>query len=211
MRVKICGLTRAEDAALAQELGAWALGMIFYPKSKRFITADAAKSVIAALPKSAQPIGVFVNQTQEALSVAPAIGLKGIQLHGDETPDECRTARAGFNGLLIKAFRPENAADVAAMAAYKDIVDYILVDAPAAPGQYGGTGHTGDWGVAAEAAKLGIPLILAGGLGPDNISEALRAVKPYAADLASGVEQSPGVKDHIKLRALFGALEGAAA
>ncbi len=209
MRVKICGLTRIEDARLAQDLGAWALGFIFYPKSKRYIAPDAAKNVIGGLQTTAQPIGVFVNQTQEALTIAPQIGLKGIQLHGDETPEECKRARNGFSGLLIKALRPEAENDLAQIADYKGIVDYILLDAPA-PGQYGGTGHTGDWGVAKKAAGFGIPVILAGGLGPENIGAAMAQVKPYAADLSSGVEQSPGVKDHTKLQALFSALEGVA-
>lgn len=210
MRVKICGLTRAEDAQLADQLGAWALGFIFYPKSKRYITADAAAKVIGALPSSAQPIGVFVNQTQEALGVAKSSGLKGLQLHGNETPEECKEARAAFKGLLIKALRPEKEEDLLVIPAYKGIVDYILLDS-AVGGQYGGTGHTGDWNVAKKAASYGIPVILAGGIGPHNIGAALAEVKPYAADLSSGVEQSPGIKDHSKLHALFGAIKGAAA
>lgn len=210
MRVKICGLTRLEDAQLAQSLGAWALGFIFYSKSKRYITAESAAAIIGMLHPAAQPIGVFVNQTEEALSVAKTAGLKGIQLHGDETPQECATVRANFQGILIKAIRPEKEADLASITGYRGIVDYILIDS-AAGGQYGGTGHTGDWDVAKKAASFGIPVILAGGLGPGNIGAAISAVAPYAADLSSGVEQSPGVKDHTKLHALFGAIKGAAA
>ena len=206
MRVKICGLTRAEDAAAAQSLGAWALGFIFYPKSKRFITADAAKSIIAALPQ-VQAIGVFVNQTQEAISIATDTGLKGLQLHGDETPDELRHARASFDGLLIKALRPKDDIDLGQIAAYKGIVDYILLDA-AVGQEYGGTGHTGDWSLAQKAAGFCIPIILAGGLGPDNIAAAHTQTNPYALDLSSGVEASPGVKDHAKLQALFANIKG---
>lgn len=208
MRVKICGLTRAEDAKVAQELGAWALGFIFYPKSKRFITAEAAKDIIAALP-SAQPIGVFVNQTQEAINIAAYTGLKGLQLHGDESPDELRHARGSFDGLLIKALRPKDDIDLGQIAAYKGIVDYILLDA-AVGQEYGGTGHTGDWPLAEKAAGFGVPIILAGGLHADNILSAHHQTNPYAADLSSGVEASPGVKDHAKLQALFATIKGAA-
>ncbi|MEZ0261475.1 MAG: phosphoribosylanthranilate isomerase [Alphaproteobacteria bacterium] len=209
MRVKICGLTRAEDARMAQELGAWALGFIFYPRSKRYITPAAAKPVIASLPAAAQPIGVFVNQTLEAVAVGNDLVLKGLQLHGDETPDECKRVRDNFGGLLIKALRPEKESDLEAIAAYKGIADYILLDAAVA-GQYGGTGQTGDWSLAGKAKTYGIPVILAGGIGPENIQSAM-AAHPFACDLAGGVEASPGVKDPEKLKALFGALKGMAA
>lgn len=211
MNVKICGLTRAEDALLAQQLGAWALGFIFYPKSKRYITPDAARNVLPHLPPEARTVGVFVNDITGAITAGEQLKLKGLQLHGDETPEECRAVRGGFGGMLIKAFRPEKPADLAPIARYKGIVDYILIDAPAASGQYGGTGHAGDWGLAVAAREYGIPVILAGGLGPDNIAAAMAAVSPAAADLASGVEAAPGIKDHDKLRALFGALKGMAA
>lgn len=206
MRVKICGLTRSEDAAAAQNLGAWALGFIFYPKSKRFISADAAKSIIATLPAS-RPIGVFVNQTGEAIGIAKDAGLKGIQLHGDETPDDLRRVRAAFSGTLIKALRPRSEANLQAIADYKGLVDYILLDA-AVGNEYGGTGHTGDWTLAQKAAAFGIPVIVAGGLGPDNIAAAYAQTKPYALDLSSGVEASPGIKDHAKLQALFANIKG---
>jgi phosphoribosylanthranilate isomerase len=206
MRVKICGLTRAEDAQAAHDLGAWALGFIFYPKSKRFITADAAKRIIAALP-AARSVGVFVNQTDEAISIATQAGLKGIQLHGDETPDDLRRLRAAFTGIVIKALRPKNEAGLQAIADYKGLADYILLDA-AIGNEYGGTGHTGDWSLAQKAAVFGIPVIVAGGLGPDNIAEARAQTNPYALDLSSGVEASPGIKDPAKLQALFANIKG---
>lgn len=206
MRVKICGLTRAEDAQAAHDLGAWALGFIFYPKSKRFIRADAAKNIIAALPAS-QPIGVFVNQTNEAISVAAQAGLKGIQLHGDETPDDLRRVRAAFSGTLIKALRPKFEADLQTIADYKGLADFILLDA-AVGNEYGGTGHTGDWSLAQKAAAFGIPVIVAGGLNPDNINAAYAQTNPYALDLSSGVEATPGIKDHTKLQALFANIKG---
>lgn len=207
MRVKICGLTRAEDAKAAQDLGAWALGFIFYPKSKRFVAADAAKNIIATLPATAQPVGVFVNQTDEAIAIAKNVGLKGIQLHGDETPDDLRRVRAEFSGTVIKALRPKNEADLQAIADYKGLADYILLDA-AVGNEYGGTGHTGDWSLAQKAADFGIPVIVAGGLGPDNIAAAYAQTNPHALDLSSGVEASPGIKDHAKLQALFANIKG---
>ncbi len=206
MRVKICGLTRAEDAQAAHDLGAWALGFIFYPKSKRFITADAAKRIIAALP-AARSVGVFVNQTDEAISIATQAGLKGIQLHGDETSDDLRRLRAAFTGIVIKALRPKTEAGLQAIADYKGLADYILLDA-AIGNEYGGTGHTGDWSLAQKAAVFGIPVIVAGGLGPDNIAEAHAQTNPYALDLSSGVEASPGIKDPAKLQALFANIKG---
>lgn len=209
MRVKICGLTRLDDARMAQDLGAWALGFIFYPRSKRHITPETAKPLLAALPAAAQPIGVFVNQSVEAVTTAKELGLKGLQLHGDETPEECQRVRDNFSGILIKALRPEKESDLDAIAGYKGIADYILLDAAVA-GQYGGTGQTGDWALIDKAKAYGIPVILAGGIGPDNIRSAM-AANPFACDLAGGVEASPGVKDPEKLKALFGALKGMAA
>lgn len=206
MRVKICGLTRTEDAKAAQDLGAWALGFIFYPKSKRFITAEAAKSIIASLP-DAQTVGVFVNQTDEAIAVAQDAGLKGVQLHGDEVPEDLHRLRAAFSGKIIKALRPKSEADLHAIEHYKGLADYILLDA-AVGQEYGGTGHKGDWSLAQEAARYRIPVIVAGGLGPDNISAAYAQTNPYALDLSSGVEASPGIKDHDKLKALFANIRG---
>ena len=198
-RVKICGLTRLQDAALAQDLGAWALGFIFYPKSKRFISADDAAIIIPQL--KTQCFGVFVNQTDEALTLAEKIPLKGLQLHGDETPEECRKARAGFSGTLIKALRPKTSDDLKAIAGFKGTVDYILLDAPA-EGHYGGSGQCGDWALVKDAKTYGIPVILAGGLTPENISAAAKAGAD-ALDLSSGVEAAPGIKDPDKLKALF--------
>ncbi len=203
MRVKICGLTRAEDAQRAQELGAWALGFIFYPKSKRYIAPEAAAGIIAGL--KTQAVGVFVNQMFAAPSIAQQAGLKGIQLHGDETPEDCERLREDFDGIIIKAFRPLSENDLNAIGDYRNIVDYALLDS-GARGQYGGTGETFDWGLAKKAARFGLPLILAGGISAENIRTAEAEVNPFAADLSSGVESEPGIKDKAKLDALFGAL-----
>jgi len=205
MHVKICGLTRLEDALLAENLGAWALGFIFYPKSVRHVTRDAARTIVPQLKTPA--IGVFVNQTAEALEIVKDTPLRGLQLHGDETPDDCRHVRDNFGGLLIKAFRLRETADLAKIPAYHGIVDYILIDA-AVEGHYGGSGTLADQSLAIAAKEFEIPIILAGGLNPANAAAAIQAVRPYAIDLASGVEAAPSIKDPEKMKALFAAAGG---
>lgn len=199
VRIKICGLTRAEDAAAAKAAGAWALGFIFYPKSKRFITIDTAADV---MPTGAQNIGVFVNQMPDVAAAIKTLPLAGVQLHGDETPDDARALRSIFGGTIIKAFRLKNAADVAAIAAWQGAADYALVDA-AVDGQYGGTGQMADWSLAKAAKDAGLPLILSGGIDAQNILAAAGAVAPFAFDLAGGVESAPGIKDAAKIKTLF--------
>lgn len=206
MKVKICGLTRLEDALYAEQHGAFALGFIFYPPSKRFITMDAAQKILSRLPGAAQPVGVFVNQMGDAFTAAQHLPLKGIQLHGDETPHDCRRLRDVFDGFVIKAFRLKNDADLEAVTAYEDTVDYILIDA-AIDGAYGGTGQLADWDLARRAADLKKPLILSGGITPDNIVAAMRAVGPFAVDLAGGVENAPGIKSQDKIKQLFNAIK----
>ena len=203
MRVKICGLTRDEDAKAAEALGAWALGFIFYPKSKRYIAPEQASVIISGLKTPA--IGVFVNQMYAAPAIAQQTGLRGIQLHGDETPEDCTRIRDEFDGILIKAFRPITEKDVEGIAPYKGLIDYALLDSGGS-GQYGGTGQVFDWNLATKAASFGIPLILAGGLSAENIREADEKVKPFAADLSSSIESAPGIKDKTKLDELFGIL-----
>ena len=206
MKVKICGLTRLEDALCAHTQGAFALGFIFYPKSKRYITLDDAKNLLAQLPADAAPVGVFVNQMDEAIGAVKNLPLKGIQLHGDETPDDCRRLRDAFGGFIIKAFRIKADADLEAVTAYEDVVDYILIDA-AVDGAYGGTGQLANWDLARRATDFKKPLILSGGITPDNIVEATRAVAPFAVDLAGGVESAPGIKSHDKIKQLFEAIK----
>jgi len=204
MRVKICGLTRKEDALLAQQLGAWALGFIFYPKSPRWVSGSAVKTILEGITTPA--IGVFVNQTESVLDIAAEAGLSGIQLHGDETPEECRRIRKNFDGFLIKAIQLKEKKDLQQIETYKDDVDYILIDATH-NGQYGGTGQTADWSLAALAAKQA-SVILAGGLNDKIILAAAAQVSPYALDLSSGIETSPGIKDPIKMHNLFTIAQG---
>ena len=204
MNIKICGLTREEDVALATSLGAWALGFIFYPKSPRYIAPDVARQIKTG---SATPAtGVFVNQVDDVLRVATEAALQGVQLHGDETPDDCARIKKAFGGFVIKAFRPKSPDDIAAIPSYKGFVDFILIDAAGAA--YGGTGQRADWALAADAKKSGIPLILAGGINPDNIGTAASTVAPFALDLSSGIEDSPGIKNHEHMKRLFETAKG---
>lgn len=198
-RIKICGLTRAEDAKLAQASGAWALGYIFYPPSKRYITPDAAAQI---MPPDAFNVGVFVNQMADIESAVKTLPLAAVQLHGDETPTDARALRSIFGGRIIKAFRPAAPADLAQMADWTDAADYILIDAAVA-GHYGGTGQKADWHMARAAKDTGLPLILSGGIDADNIEDAAQSVAPFAFDLASGVEASAGIKDAGKIKTLF--------
>jgi len=199
-RVKVCGITRAEDAALAVELGAIALGFIFWPHSPRAVSAAQVGEIARGLPPSVSLVGVFVNQpVDEVLATARAAGLTGIQLHGDE--DAAAYAAEGLR--LVKAVPVPEAFTADALTAIPSDVT-VLLDAHD-PVRRGGTGRTIDWMRAAEAARLR-PIILSGGLTPENIRTAVRTVRPYAVDVSSGVESAPGVKDESRLRSLFAAL-----
>lgn len=187
MRIKICGLTRAEDAEMAHDLGAWALGYIFAVQSPRRITVETANRIIQP---DALNIAVFADQTDFAIDVLKSVPFKSVQLHGTETAEECRKIRKHFDGIIIKAFR----SGLAHAADYHDSVDYILADGAKA-------GTVSDWNDAAN--YHGLPLILAGGLHAGNIMEAERQVRPFALDLSSGVESAPGIKDAGKLKELF--------
>ena len=199
-RVKVCGITRAQDAALAVALGASALGFIFWPHSPRAVTAAQVGRIARGLPPFVSLVGVFVNQpVDEVLATARAAGLTGIQLHGDE--DAGAYAAEGLR--LVKAVPVAEAFTADALTAIPPDVT-VLLDAHD-PVRRGGTGRTIDWTRAAEAARLR-PIILSGGLTPGNIRTAVRTVRPYAVDVSSGVESAPGVKDESRLRSLFAAL-----
>ena len=192
VRVKICGITRLEDALAAVRLGADALGFNFWPGSRRFVEPAAARAIVAQLPPFVTSVGVFVNQPSAAvLAATTRSGVGAIQLHGDEPPRECE----GYPLPVIKALRVSGPESLAAMERYR--VRALLLDAPSA--EFGGSGQTFDWALAAEAARRAT-VILAGGLTPANVAAAVRAVRPWAVDVASGVESSPGVKDADKMR-----------
>lgn len=196
-RVKICGITRKEDAQLAVDLGAWALGFILWPGSKRYINLEDAKNLIESLPKKPRKlVAVVVNPSEGQIEqIQEAQCFTTIQLHGDETPTFARKLTIE----IIKAFRIKNEEDTKDMPLFKTA--FHLVDSKV-EGAYGGTGHTIDWQLA-KRSKTQVPLILSGGLNQTNISEALKAVEPYALDLSSGVEISPGIKSSELLEKLF--------
>jgi phosphoribosylanthranilate isomerase len=204
-RVKICGIRSIDDARLAVELGASALGFIFWPSSPRYIEPAAARAIAAAVGPFVTTVGVFVNQPVDFVrDVADRVNLGAIQLHGDEAVEDYADGLRG--GLrIIKSVAVSNGGDcVPAMQAVPGGAT-VLLDAHD-PVTRGGTGRTIDWTQASAAARLR-PIILSGGLNADNVSEAVAAVRPYAVDVSSGVESSPGVKDSQKLRAFFASLE----
>lgn len=193
VRVKICGITSPEDAMMAVEAGADALGFVFYDKSPRNINPLAAANIIAKLPPFIQTVGLFVNEELEKINwTADYCGLDLVQLHGDETPEECLEV----NRRVIKAFRIHDIVSIEPLHKYQ-VCGYLL-DAWC-PDSYGGTGKTFNWEMAAAARQYG-RIILAGGLSPDNVIDAIRQVRPYAVDVSSGVESAPGKKDAEKMK-----------
>ena len=201
-RVKICGVTTVEDALLAAELGASAIGLVFWPGSPRCVEIARAKAIVAALPPFVSAIGVFVNQVDEALAIARDTGLSAVQFHGDEPP-------GSYRALSLRVIKAVTVRDASAReeAAAVPPGATVLLDAHDRV-KRGGTGRGVDWTIAAMIARER-PVILSGGLNAENVAEAVRTVAPYAIDLSSGVEQAAGRKDPAKLRALFAALAAA--
>jgi phosphoribosylanthranilate isomerase len=198
-RVKHCGVTSLDDAVAAAEAGAWAVGLNFWPRSVRRCDPDVAAGVGAALRRRVELAGVFVNQPlDEIAALAEAVPLSMVQLHGDEGTAFCAEVARRTGARVIKAARVGSRADLQALQAFRG-VDFHLVDARV-PGMRGGTGRTVDWDLVASR-RSPVPLILSGGLTPDNVGEAIERVRPYAVDVASGTESAPGVKDHALLRA----------
>ena len=202
IRVKVCGIRRRADARLAVELGAAALGFVFWPRSPRAVTVDQVREIAGDLPAFVTRVGVFVNQPPaEVFDIAARAGLQSVQLHGDENAAEyVDTSMPVIKALPVgEGFTLSAVQDVPARVT-------VLLDAHD-PIRRGGTGRVIEWTVAAAAARLR-PVILSGGLTPDNVKHATHAVRPYAVDVSSGVEAAPGIKDETKLRAFFAALEG---
>ena len=197
IKIKICGITNLQDAEAAVEAGADALGFVFYAKSPRCIEPTVAKRIIAQLPPFVLPVGVFVNHDRDTVrNVFDECGLAFAQLHGDETPGFCES----LGRPVLRAIRLRDRGSLLALAEYKGRMGVrgFVVDAFSTQA-YGGTGQTVDWALAHEVAQAA-PVILAGGLTPDNVQEAIQHVKPYGVDVSSGVEQNPGQKDHKKIR-----------
>jgi len=196
-QVKICGITNKDDALFAAQCGAAALGFIFYPPSPRYITPEDARKIIPTLPDKVVKVGVFVNEKGETIKqVMEYCALDMIQLHGDESPEFCRQFPSS---IVIKTISLTNDDDLKNAFCYGDAA--ILVDSRHR-GLYGGTGKKVDWDLAVVIRNKK-PLILSGGLNEGNITEAIRTVAPAALDLNSGVELSPGKKDHLKLARIF--------
>lgn len=205
VNVKVCGITRGGDAALAAKLGASAIGFVFWPRSPRYIEPAAAAGITRTLPANVAPVGVFVNPTREEVQeVAATVGLATVQLHGDEPATLCdglpydiwKAVAVDSNRQATRTRLDEVPAEVT-----------VLLDA-SDPTRRGGTGRTIDWEVAAAIAAER-RTVLAGGLAPGNVGAALRRVRPYGLDVSSGVEESPGRKDPDRLRAFFEAVRAA--
>jgi phosphoribosylanthranilate isomerase len=202
-RIKLCGITTPDDAEHAVALGVWAIGLNFWPQSRRRANPAVAAEIAAAVKRRVEVVGVFVNPTLEHVAgTAEAVGLTMIQLHGDEGPSFCGETARRTGCKVIKAARVHSGADIQALAAFH--VDYHLLDSHVA-GQRGGTGETFAWELA-RTHRGRVPLILSGGLTPENVAEAIAAVRPFAVDVASGVESAPGRKDPGKVEAFVAAV-----
>ncbi|MEA2207702.1 MAG: phosphoribosylanthranilate isomerase [Solirubrobacteraceae bacterium] len=211
-KVKICGLTSLHDAELAVELGAWALGMIFYEHSPRSCSPAEAVRIAAALRRRAEPCGVFVNAPLDrVVALSDEIGLTMLQFSGDEGPSYCAAAARRTGTRVIKAAQVSGPGDVRDLERFH--VDFHLLDAHAKErgrqGLRGGTGETFDWELV-RARRSRVPLVLSGGLDARNVGAAIAAVGPYAVDTASGTEAAPGRKDPARMRAFFDAVARAA-
>ena len=206
-RVKICGITRADDAHAAVNAGAHALGFVFHPASPRYVTPERAASIIGCLPPFVAAVGVFVNSGKtEIEKVVRAAGLHMIQLHGQESPDDCK----GYSRPVIKAVRLAAGEPLPRLDEYP--VAGLLVEAKVS-GQWGGTGVPLDWerlkdDLEAETPTVRSRLVLAGGLDPQNVTLAATIVRPYAVDVSTGVEDEPGIKNHRKIKEFMNALHG---
>jgi phosphoribosylanthranilate isomerase len=218
-RIKVCGITRLDDAELAVELGAWAVGLIFYEGSPRACSAEEALRIATALRRRVEVCGVFVNAPlEDVVQTADELGLTMLQLHGDEGPAYCAEVGHRTGAHVIKAVQVSSIGEVRDVERFH--TDFHLLDARStAPGRRelrGGTGEAFDWGLLA-ARRSSAPLILSGGLGPENAAEAIAAAsrqghraRPFAVDTASGTEAAPGRKDPERLRAFFAAVQSLA-
>ena len=200
VRSKICGITRIEDALAAVEAGADAIGLVFYAQSPRAVTFQQARAIIAALPPFVTTVGLFVNASRcELGEILDAVPLDLLQFHGDETSEQCE----GFHRPYIKALRVKAGDDIAAACRAYPGASGILLDTYV-EGVPGGTGEAFDWSLVPRG--LSKPIILAGGLTPDNVAAAIAQVRPYAVDTSGGVEQSKGIKDPAKIKAFIQAV-----
>ena len=193
-KIKICGITNATDAQLASKLGADALGFNFFPESPRYVSRERARAIVASLPPLVTPVALFVNEKREVIKeTCDFCGIRTVQLQGDEPPGMIGDLPAY---KIIKAFRVHSERDLAQLRKYD--ADAFLLDAYVA-GKWGGTGVSFDWELA-QSVAASVLVLLAGGLTPENVAEAIRIVKPFGVDVCSGVEAEPGKKDRRLLR-----------
>ena len=200
VKIKMCGITNVDDARVAVEAGADALGFVMYRKSPRFVKPAVVKAIVAGLPPFVLPVGVFVNEEPDRVrTLMDDCGLALAQLHGDETAPYCQD----LGRPVLKALRLKDRGTFLALAEFSGRANVrgFLIDA-FSDQAYGGTGQTVDWGLAQEVAQS-MPVVLAGGLTPVNVAEAIARVRPYGVDVSSGVELSPGKKDHRKVKAFI--------
>jgi phosphoribosylanthranilate isomerase len=206
-RIKFCGIRRVEDAELAVSLDAWAIGLNLWPGSKRAVDQATAEAIARPLRRKLEIAGVFVNQPlDEIAALADVIGLSIVQLHGDEGPAFANEVARRTGAKVIKAQSVRLASDVVAIQAFH--TDFHLLDAHR-EGLRGGTGETFDWTMLSRR-RSDVPLLLSGGLSPENVVEAIEAVRPWGVDVASGIESAPGVKDHEKMKAFAAAVRSTA-
>jgi phosphoribosylanthranilate isomerase len=206
MRVKICGITNLDDAAEAVRLGAWAIGLIHFEESPRAVEAGEAVRIAAAFRRKCEVVGVFVNpELDEVAKAVEDAGLTMVQLNGEEGPSFCGEVARKTGVKVIKAVHVASGADIHAAEAFR--TDFHLFDKRAG-GLWGGSGESFDWGLLRER-RSEVPAIVAGGLRPENVAEAIAVTHPYAVDVASGVEAEPGRKDHAAMTAFFEAAQTA--
>jgi phosphoribosylanthranilate isomerase len=206
MRVKICGITNLDDAAEAVQLGAWAIGLVHYEKSPRACDPGEAAAICAAFRRKCEVVGVFVNpELEEVAKAVEGAGLTMVQLNGAEGPQLCAEVARRTGVKVIKAIHVASAAEIHAAEALR--TDFHLFDRRG-KGLWGGTGQSFDWGLLREH-RSEVPAIVAGGLRPDNVATAIEITRPYAVDVASGVEAEPGRKDHAAMAAFFDAAKAA--
>jgi phosphoribosylanthranilate isomerase len=205
MKTKICGVTNKEDAIWAINYGADYVGLNFFKESPRHVTAGTAAKWVSEVPPFANLVGVFVDAPlKEIVDTVVKLKLKGVQLHGSESPAMLNDLRQTLSGMgvkvfIVKAFRVQDESSLSALGDYQGAADYFLLDAHSADAM-GGTGMTFNWDLALKAKDIGTPIFLAGGLTPENVKDAVKKVQPFAVDVASGVEKSPKRKDLKKVQ-----------
>ncbi|HRY30582.1 MAG TPA: phosphoribosylanthranilate isomerase [Elusimicrobiota bacterium] len=205
VKIKICGITNEEDATWAANLGAHYLGFNFWSQSPRKVSVEMALRVVEKTPPFVLPVGVFVDHpAADIVKIVKKTRLRGVQLHGEQTPEECGELRNSLDPsvFLCKVFRVAQAADMENAGLYTDSCQYFLLDARV-EGEPGGTGQTFPWDLAKQAKSHGVPIFLAGGLTPENVREAIKQAEPFGVDVASGVEKSPKRKDFDKLKSFI--------